>query len=39
VVAEKGSWKLIEIADEQGVTLDLVSVASSDLDVVWSPSS
>lgn len=37
VVAEKGHWKLIEIADDQGVILDLVSAAEGDLDVVWSP--
>lgn len=37
VVAEKGRWKLVEIADDQGAMLDLVSAAEGDLDVVWSP--
>jgi hypothetical protein len=27
VVSERGEWKLVEIADERGVTLDYVSVA------------
>lgn len=36
VVAEKGRWKLVEIADDRGVMLDLVSAAEGDLDVVWS---
>jgi len=35
VVATKGSWKLVEIADEQGAMLDLISVVESDLDVIW----
>ena len=35
VVAEQGSWKLIEIADEQGAMQDLVSVLDTDLDVIW----
>lgn len=26
VVSERGEWKLVEIADERGVTLDYVSV-------------
>lgn len=38
VVAEKGEWKLLEIADERGVTLDFLSVPDRDLDVVWTPS-
>ena len=36
VVAEKGIWKLIEIADDRGVMLDLISVAETDLELVWS---
>jgi hypothetical protein len=39
VVAEKNGWKLIEIADEEGATLDFLSVADSDLNVIWRPSS
>jgi hypothetical protein len=39
VVDVRGSWKLIEIADEQGAMLDLISVADSDLDVIWKPAS
>jgi hypothetical protein len=35
VVAERGSWKLIEIADAQGATRDFISVPDADLDVVW----
>jgi hypothetical protein len=35
VVAEQGPWKLIEIADEQGSMLDLISVLDADLDVIW----
>jgi hypothetical protein len=35
VVAEEGPWKLIEIADEQGAMLDLISVLDVDLDVIW----
>jgi len=37
VVAEKGNWRLVEIADDRGVTLDLISVREADLDVVWKP--
>jgi hypothetical protein len=35
VVAEKGAWKLIEIADEQGATRDFISALDADLDVIW----
>jgi len=35
VVAEKGPWKLIEVADEQGAALDFISVGERDLDVIW----
>lgn len=37
VVGEKGCWNLIEIADDQGVALDFLSVDEEDLAVVWSP--
>ena len=37
VVAAKGASKLVEIADEQGNMLDLVTVIDGDLDLVWSP--
>jgi hypothetical protein len=37
VIAEKGMWKQIEIADDQGVMLDLISVAEPMLELVWSP--
>jgi hypothetical protein len=33
----KDSWRLVEIADEQGVTLDLISIREGDLDLVWKP--
>ena len=36
VVAEKGTLKLVEIADEQGATLDFVSVPERDLKTTWS---
>jgi hypothetical protein len=36
VVGIKGPWKLIEIADDRGAMLDLISVADQDLDVLWS---
>jgi hypothetical protein len=35
VLDEKGSWRLVELADDEGVTLDLISVREGDLDVVW----
>ena len=31
VVSERGEWKLVEIADERGVTLDYVSVPGARL--------
>ena len=34
VVSERGEWKLVEIADERGVTLDYVSVAEARLALV-----
>ncbi len=36
VVAEKGSLKLIEIADEHGATLDFISVPAEELQSMWS---
>ena len=36
VVGVKGPWKLIEIADDRGSMLDLISVADDDLAVIWS---
>jgi hypothetical protein len=35
VVAENGSLKLIEIADEQGATLDFIPVPEDQLRVTW----
>jgi hypothetical protein len=35
VVAEKGSLKLVEIADEQGATLDFIPVPEDQLRVTW----
>jgi hypothetical protein len=37
VIAEKGAWKLLEIEDDQGVMLDLISVAEPMLELIWSP--
>jgi hypothetical protein len=37
VLAVTDRWKLGEIADEQGITLDLLSVRDEDLDLVWKP--
>lgn len=37
VLAVKDDWKLVEIADEQGVMLDLISIREGDLDLVWKP--
>jgi hypothetical protein len=37
VIAEKGVWKQIEIANDQGVMLDLISVVEPMLELVWSP--
>ena len=34
VVSERGEWKLVEIADRRGVTLDYVSVAEARLKLV-----
>jgi hypothetical protein len=34
VVSERGEWKLVEIADERGVTLDYVSVPEPRLKLV-----
>jgi hypothetical protein len=31
VVSERGEWKLVEIANERGVTLDYVSVSAARL--------
>jgi hypothetical protein len=36
VVAEKGPLKLVEIADEQGATIDFISVQEADLKMTWS---
>lgn len=36
VVAEKGSLKLVEIADEQGATLDFIAVPAGELRAMWS---
>jgi hypothetical protein len=36
VVAEKGPAKLVEIADDRGAMLDLVSAPDDALDVIWS---
>ena len=33
-VSDYGSWKLIEISDEQGQMLDLVEVAEADLKLI-----
>jgi len=37
VLEEKDQWRLVEIADSQGVMLDLLSVREEDLDLVWKP--
>jgi hypothetical protein len=37
VLAVKDGWELVELADDQGVTLDLISVRESDLDLAWKP--
>jgi hypothetical protein len=34
VVSERGKWKLVEISDDQGVMLDLVSVPEPDLRLI-----
>jgi hypothetical protein len=34
VVSEQGAWKLIEIADDRGQMLDLISVSESDLRLI-----
>lgn len=34
VVFEKGTWKLVEISDDRGQTLDVISVPESDLQLV-----
>jgi hypothetical protein len=34
VHAERGDWRLIEISDDQGVMLDLISVRESQLKLV-----
>jgi hypothetical protein len=34
VISEHGQWKLVEIADKRGVTLDYVSVAEPRLKLV-----
>ncbi len=34
VVSERGEWRLVEIADERGVTLDYVSVPETRLTLV-----
>jgi len=39
VVAVEGGSKLIEIADQQGVLLDLVTTSDANLELVWSPES
>jgi hypothetical protein len=36
VVAKKGSLKLVEIADDQGATLDFISVPTDELQAMWS---
>jgi hypothetical protein len=35
VVAENGSLKLVEIADEQGATIDFISVPEDQRRVAW----
>jgi hypothetical protein len=35
VVAEQGDWKLVEIADESGVTLDFISTLDAQLKVLF----
>lgn len=35
VVAEKGSLKLVEIADDQGATLDFIPVPADELQALW----
>jgi hypothetical protein len=37
VVFEKGSWKLVEISDDRGQTLDVISVPEPDLQLVDEP--
>jgi hypothetical protein len=37
VLAERGPWRLVEIADDSGEMLDLISVHERDLDVLWKP--
>lgn len=37
VVAVRGSLKLVEITDEQGATLDFISVPDEGLKTIWSP--
>jgi hypothetical protein len=34
VVSERGEWKLVEIANERGVTLDYISAPESQLKLV-----
>jgi hypothetical protein len=36
IVSERGAFKLIEVADDLGQMLDLISVAEPELDLVWS---
>lgn len=37
MVAVQGSSKLVEVADQQGALLDLVTTSDADLELVWSP--
>jgi hypothetical protein len=37
VVAVEGCSKLVEISDQQGALLDLVTTSDANLELIWSP--